>query len=218
MPTITANSIISKAQILAQDTTGVRWPAAEWLGWLNDGQREIAIARKDSFTKIASVPLVAGTKQTIPGDGIMFIEYIRAMGVGGATPGAAARKVNRRLLDSQIPNWHTTPPTASPQHYVFEPLAPKTFYVYPPSVGGVQAEILYSASPTDVTDPANPISVDDIYATVLLDYLLYRAYSKDSEFVGNAERALVYRKAFENALGLKAQADAAAVTTENTRG
>lgn len=218
MPTITAQSIITKAQTLAQDTTGVRWPVAEWLGWLNDGQREIAIARPNSFTKIVSVPLVAGTKQSIPSDGIMFIEYIRAMGASGSTPGAAARKVNRRLLDSQIPNWHTATATAAPQHYIFEPLAPKTFYVYPPSTGSVQAEILYSASPPDITAVGNTISVDDIYATVLLDYLLYRAYSKDSEFVGNAERALVYRNSFEKAIGLKAQADAAAVSTENTRG
>lgn len=218
MPTITAQSIISKAQILAQDTTGVRWPASEWLGWLNDAQREIAIARPNSFTKIASVPLVAGTKQSIPSDGIMFIEYYRAMGAAGTTPGSSARKVDRRLLDSQIPSWHTATATAAPQHYIFDPLAPKTFYVYPPSTGGVQAEILYSASPTDVAAAANTISLDDIYATVILDYLLYRAYSKDSEFVGNAERALVYRKAFEGAIGLKTTADNTAVAKENIKG
>ena len=218
MPTITATSIISKAQVLAQDTTAIRWPVVEWLGWLNDAQREIAIARPNSFTKIASVPMVVGTKQAIPSDGIMFLEYIRAMGAGGTTPGITARKVDRRLLDSQVPAWHTVTATAAPQHYVFDQMAPKSFYVYPPSTGSVQAEILYSASPTDVVAVGNTISVDDIYATVLLDYLLYRAYSKDSEFVGNAERALVYRKAFDSALGLKTAADAVAVSKENTRG
>ena len=218
MPTITAQSIISKAQVLSQDTTGVRWPTAEWLGWLNDGQREIAIARPNSFTKLVSIPLVAGTRQSLPADGIMFIEYMRAMGSNGTTPGPAARKVSRRLLDSQIPNWHTVAAAASPQHYVFDPMAPRNFYVYPPSTGGVQAEVLYSAAPPDVPSAASVISVEDIYATVLLDYLLYRAYSKDSEFVGNAERAMVYRRLFENAIGVKATADAAAVSSENTRG
>lgn len=217
MGTITAGTIISKAQVIAQDTTAIRWPVIEWVGWLNDAQREIAIIRPNSFTKIGNVTMTAGTKQSIPADGIQFLEFIRNMGAGGTIPGNAARKVDRRLMDSVTPDWHTSAKnSAVVQHYVFDPLSPKIFYVYPGSTGGtIAVEILYSASPTDLVTTgteaamrALTITLDDIYATVILDYLLYRAYSKDSEFVGNAERSLIYRKAFDNALGLKAQSDA----------
>lgn len=218
MPTILASAIIGKAQILAQDTTAIRWTLPELLGWLNDGQREIAIIRTNAFTKIASIPLVAGTKQTLPADGLQFLEFIRNMGVGGATPGATARKVPRRLLDAQVPGWHSVAGTAVVQHYVFDLLAPKNFYVYPPSLGTTQVEVLYSCTPTDCATQASVISADDIYETPLLDYLLYRMYAKDSEFVGNAERSLLYRKQFDTAIGIKQMADTAVLPIDNPKG
>jgi len=218
MPTILASAIIGRCQILAQDTSAIRWTMPEWLMWLNDGQREVAIIKPSAFTKIGNVTLVAGTRQSLPADGVEFIEYIRSMGVGGTIPGSVARKVQRRLMDSQTPNWHSVSATAAPTHYIFDPLAPKTFYVYPPSLGTTQSEILYGASPPDVTAVSNVISLDDVYANVLLDYMLYRAYGKDNEFVGNAERSVLYRKAFETSLGLKQQADASTVSATNERG
>ena len=218
MPTILASATIGKAKILVQDTSTVRWQDAEWLGWLNDGQREIAIIRPSAYTKIASIPLVAGTRQTLPADGVAFVEFMRNMGVGGATPGRAARKVTRRLMDAQTPNWHSQTQSAVVQQYVYEPMSPKTFYVDPPSNGTTQAEVLYEASPPDVATLSSVIALDDVYANALLDYLLYRAYSKDSEFIGNAERAVLYRKAFETSLGLKAQSDATAIAVNHERG
>ena len=140
------------------------------------------------------------------------------MGVGGTAPGRAARKVTRRLMDAQTPNWHSQTQSAVVQQYVYEPMSPKTFYVDPPSNGTTQAEVLYEASPPDVATLSGVIALDDVYANALLDYLLYRAYSKDSEFIGNAERAVLYRKAFETSLGLKAQSDATAIAVNHERG
>ena len=216
--TTLASALISKAKILAQDTGNIRWADAEWLGWASDGQREICIVRPPAFSKIANVTMVAGTKQAIPTDGVTFLEYMRSMGAGGATPGLTARKVPRRLLDGQNPGWHAVTAVAVPTHYVFEPLAPKVFYVYPPSTGAQQCEILYAASPPDIATIATAISLDDIYGSVLIDYMLYRGYSKDAELIGNAERSMLSRKAFENALGLKERADAGTVAAANERG
>ena len=213
-----ASTIIGKAKLLVQDTTGIRWGDPEWLGWLSDGQREICIIRPSAYSKIANVTFVAGTKQSIPADGMEFIEYMRGMGVNGTTPTIAARKVPRRLLDSQNPGWHSATAVAAPTHYVFEPQAPKFFYVYPPSNGTTQSEILYAAVPADVAAVGNPITLDDIYAGVLIDYMLYRGYLKDSEFMGNAERAVLFRKAFENTMGLKAVADAGIVAADSIKG
>lgn len=218
MPTITAQSIIDDAQLILQDTTAIRWSVAELLGWLNNGQREIAIIKPSAYTKVGVVPLVAGTKQSLPTDGLVFVDYLCHLGVSGTVRGATARLVSRRLMDSQNPGWHSATATAAPLHIVFEPFLPKTFYCYPPSTGGTSAEVMYGASPPDVAAVGNTISLDDVYANALIDYILYRAYSKDSEFVGNAERSLLYRKSFESTMGLKAQSDAAAVAAVNERG
>jgi hypothetical protein len=40
----------------------------------------------------------------------------------------------------------------------------------------------------------------DIYGNVLADYILYRAYTKDSEYAGNAQRAQAHYAAFQAAL------------------
>ncbi|MCK7581011.1 MAG: hypothetical protein MZV65_38935 [Chromatiales bacterium] len=54
---------------------------------------------------------------------------------------------------------------------------------------------------------ATPIKLDDIYANAILDYVLYRAYSKDAEYAANAQRAALHYQAFTNALGVKTQVD-----------
>lgn len=130
------------------------------------------------------------------------------MGSDGITPGTAVREVARGQMDTILSTWHAAASSPTTLHYIFDPRMPKRFYVYPPSQAGQRLEILYAANPTDVT-AGQPIWLDDIYAEPLLDALLYRAYSKDAEIPEAAARAVAHRQAMENALGLKAQADAA---------
>ena len=44
------------------------------------------------------------------------------------------------------------------------------------------------------------ISVVDTYANALMDYILYRAFSKDAEFAANAARATAHYGAFSSAM------------------
>jgi hypothetical protein len=87
--------------------------------------------------------------------------------------------------------------------------------VYPTAVSGTHSiEIVYSSSPADIaisnfTSDTTVISLDDVYSNCLLDYVLYRSYQKDSEFAGNAQRAMMHYQSFANALGVKTQADGA---------
>jgi hypothetical protein len=73
-------------------------------------------------------------------------------------------------------------------------------------------EVIYSKYPSDIAEaPAlgsvtGELSVPDIYSNVVQDYILYRAYSKDSEYAGNAQRAQAHYGAFANALGIEIQA------------
>ena len=71
-------------------------------------------------------------------------------------------------------------------------------------------EIIYSIAPSDITYSTTvTITLDDIYANAILDYMLYRAYQKDSEYAGNAERSMMHYQSFANGLGIKTRADAA---------
>jgi hypothetical protein len=219
MPTITAQAILSKVELLIQDTTNIRWSENELLGWLNDGQREICTVKPDASTKVASMALAAGTKQAIPADGTAAIKVTRNMGAGGSTPGGAVRKVPMELLDSSTPNWHTATATATVLHFSVDPRMPRNFYVYPPSLGTTQVELLYAAAPTDVAAVGNTISIDDLYATALIDYIAYRAYLKDHELIGNDVRAASHYKLFSDFLTRRTQVDSAVVPTrDNVKG
>lgn len=206
MPTLQASYIIGRARTLLVDADSVRYPDSELLGWVNDGQREIVVLRPDANQKVANLTLVGGTRQSLPPDGYQLVDVFRNMGTG-ATPGRGVRKVEREYLDASLPSWHSATPENDVQHYAYDPRTPRTFFVFPPAVAGRVVEIAYSAVPSLLTTTTDVIGVDDAYANVLLDYVMYRALAKDTEHPANAQRAMAYRQAFENSLGLKAQAD-----------
>ena len=210
MATITARSVVDKARILIHDQTGVRWPDSELVGWLNDGQREIVILKPNACVKNESIQLVAGTKQSIPADGVQFAVLRRNMGADGNTPGRAITLVPRQILDEQTPDWHFISGSAEAIHYVFEDRDPKHFYVFPPQPAQPgYAEIIYSCAPTDIDaaqiDSGALISIDDIYAGALVDYLVYRAFTKDAEYAANDGRADKSYARFATAIGMKAR-------------
>jgi hypothetical protein len=209
MGTILVSTVIEKAQIILQDTTGLRWPSdTELLGWLNDGQREVMVFKPNVNVKNESVKLGAGTKQALPADGVQLVDVVRNMGTNGTTPGRAIRIVMREILDSQNPDWHASTPSATTKHYTYSTLDPKTFYVYPPQPASNQgyAEIVYGAVPANAVING-VISIDDIYQNVLIDYILYRAYSKDTEYAADETRASKHQAAYIGSLTGKAKAE-----------
>lgn len=209
MATTQVNALVARASTLIQDATNVRWPIPELVGWLNDGQREVALNKPEASVKNVSVALIAGsTKQTLPADAVLLIDVVRNTGSGGSSPGTAVRLTDREVLDAQRPSWHSDANTVGYiQHYTYDTRDPKNFYVYPKAPdGGWQIEVVYSSSPQDAVT-GGVISIDDTYANALLDYILYRAYSKDAEYAGNANLAVAHYTAFANSLGIKTQND-----------
>jgi hypothetical protein len=125
----------------------------------------------------------------------------------------------REILDAQSPGWHNLSGVTEIVHFMFDPRDPKVFYVYPPAAAsGASVDLVYSALPTDIAEPAagtdfaavsGNISVPDIYSNALQDYVLYRAYTKDSQYAGNEARAQARYAAFANALGIEIKATVA---------
>lgn len=219
-----ASDLITGVSIALQDTSFVRWSIAELLIYLNQGQKEIAAFKPNASITNASVQLVQGSKQSLPSGGLVLIDVTRNMGSDGTTAGNAVRIVSRGVLDAQIPGWHTSAlASGTVKHYVYTPLDPTRFYVYPPQPASpTYVEIVYGKLPTDVAANADPlqlpagsISVDDVYGPALHNYMMYRAFSKDSEVAANAELASGYYTAFSQQLMGKAQGE---VTAKPTKG
>lgn len=209
MATIRVIDVIDRAEEILQDTSNVRWSQQSLLNYLNDGQREIVLFRPDASTTNASFTLATAAKQSLPSGGLRLLDVYKNLSPNSS----AISLIERKVLDDQVDNWYSTTSTEV-EHYVYNPVDPKTFYVYPhPSGGGHTIEIIYSSSPSNITisnftTDTTTISLDDVYANALLDYILYRAYQKDSEFAGDLQKSGAFMQSFQNALGIKTQADA----------
>lgn len=198
MGSIVAQTIVDKGEIIIQDATNVRWPQAELLGWLNDGQREVVLLRPDAYTKSVSHNLTAGeTQQSIPSDGIRVISVVRN---NGATK-TAIRQIDKRILDDQIPDWHYNNKNAIAQWFSYDDRDPTRFYVYPcqPDANPGSVLLTYSCSPPDVVIGA-AIAIPDVFANSLIDYMLYRAYWKDADYAVNEKRVMDAYQAFTRSL------------------
>jgi hypothetical protein len=204
MATAKVVDILDRASIILQDNTNVRFPNAELLKFFNDAQREVVLHRPDANMVNTTMDMADGSKQALPADALRLVDVVRN------NNGRAVTQVDRRILDETLPNWHeTVAGTNKIEHYIYDPADPKNFYVYPKGASGVHSlDIVYSSSTPDILIDA-VISIDDVYANCLLDYVLYRSYQKDSEFAGNAQRAMMHYQSFANALGIKTQADSA---------
>lgn len=210
---ISASSIIHRATDLLQDQTSVRWTVNELVRWLNDAQRAVIKVRPDSMNTTGTGTLSAGSRQSlIAMTGITnpskLIEITR--NVAATSQKKAVTLIPRAILDKQTPGWHSVVQAVDIFHYMFDPRDPLTFYVYPPATALAQLEIMYSAYPTDVAEPGDGktwsdvtgnISMKDIYADDLLNFVLFRAYSKDSEYAGNTQRAAGYMQLLQQSLG-----------------
>ena len=212
MATVQVNNILNRVSVLLQDSTNIRWPLTELLDWLNDGQRDIALFKPNSCVRNTNLVLAIGTKQALPADGNSLIGITRNVG------GNAVRIAAREILDAQLPDWHSaTRANIKVVHYCYNANDPKTFYVFPPSPGGNSVEIIYSASPADAT-LGGLISVDDIYSSALVDYVAYRAYSKDSEYAVNAPNATAHYQAFLSAINGKTVGEVATAPNTQAKG
>lgn len=207
MSTITAKNIIDKAAIQLTDIGGVRWTRAELLGWINDAQRQIVIMSPNATNKIAVIKLVAGTRQSLPSDGWTLLELVRYMGTTGTKPGRAIRLASRSLLDAFNPDWHSDPPSPMPRNYVFDLQDQTAFFVYPPNTGTGYVEINYSPDPADLTTESSTIYLNNIFETAILDYVLYRACSKDAEYAPGQQLAAGYLATFMAAMGEKEKSE-----------
>jgi len=202
MGTITAQTIVNNAALQLTDVANVRWTSAELLGWLNDGLRQIVTMQPNATSKISNVQLVAGTRQSIPSDGWMLLRVHRNMGSDGATPGRAIRVISREVMDSFNPYWHTDTATAEVKNFIYDIEDQMAFYVYPPQIGGQYIELNYSQQPTNLT-LSQVIPIFDVFASALLDYIMYRACSKDAEYAPGLQLAQLYLSTFTAAIAVK---------------
>lgn len=215
-----------RAAIVLSDAGAVRWPLTELRLWLNDGLREISLHAPSAVSRVVVIDMVSGTRQTLPDTAAALLRVNCNIDVNGDR-GASVTPITRDILDQQIPAWQSTaklPFGPTVRHSIDDPLDQRTFLVAPGNDGTGKLECLVSSRPTPVALPADPldpdaytdvIELDDIYVNALIDYVLYRSFSKDVSIAGAPQRAQAHYMQFAGALGIKMQTEA--TLTPDTR-
>lgn len=209
MAQVKVKDLIDRVAGVLQDRTNVRWPRADLMAYLNDAQRQIVIARPDANAVNAAFACANSSKQTLPANAVRLLSVVRN------TTGNAITKIKRATLDVQMPGWHDFPATDGVENYFYDMIDPKHFFVFPKPPAAHSIDIVYSQVPADIAaeEPGVTIGLDDIYANVIVDYMLYSAYRKDATY-GDPQRATLYLQAFNSALGIKTQVDSAIASGE----
>lgn len=209
--------IVDRARIVLHDAAATRWPNTELALWINDGCKYIAVQRPDSCPVNQLMTLAAGSKQSI---GALTPKGVRLLDVVRTEAGRAITLVDRQELDTYSPTWHADTAGAT-ENYVFDNRDPQTFYVWPPAQAGSKIEVIYSRVPVEIAVgelASVDLSLDNLYADALLNYVLFRSYAKEAEATHSADLAALYLQACNTALGIKTSADVAASPDLNSPG
>lgn len=207
MGTVTAKTIIDKAATQLIDIPAVRWTRSELLGWLNDGLRQTVVMQPTAANTVTVQKLAVGTRQSLPSDGWLLLNVIRNMGTNGTTPGRAVRVISRELLNGFNPDWHADAASSVTKNFMYDLSDQTAFWVYPPSDGNGYVEFNYSRQPVDLTSENQVIPIFDIFQQTLVDYILYRACSKDAEYAPGLELAKTYLATFVGSIKGKQESE-----------
>lgn len=206
-----ASDILDPAYRILHDADKTRWTEPELLDYIYHGQLQTVLHRPDANAVNEALALVDGSKQSVPTGGLRFLRAVRNLGSDGSTPGRVVREVSWDELDAAAPDWHYTNTVegVTIQNYLFDDRDPSRFYVYPAPTGvattPVNLEVVYSAGPAQVTQASDTLTLPDRYLNPVLDWVLYRAFSKDAAYAAYMQRAMHHLQSFANELEVTMQ-------------
>jgi len=216
--TYAASEFVQRFMDATADPTNVRWTAPEVIRYANDGQRDIAMHRPDAFTTNEIFTCASGAKQTLPAGATKLISIF-----SNGAAGRVVTPIKREMLDASTPLWPATTASATIYHTMYDERDPLVFYTYPPATTAATLRMQYAIAPTDIPTPTTNflagvtgnLSVGDLFVNALLDYVLFRAYSKEAE-VGNPERANQALARYAGSLGIEIRATLAMSPNQNS--
>lgn len=205
-----AQSIVDSTRVILIDATADGWPDPELLGYVSDFQSNTCMLKPDAYAVRAYIPLVAGTKQTLPdGTDEDLPRGIAVLDMGdNQASGLACVIVERELLDAENRFWPAATQEVAAQNWCADPRDPRRFDVTPPNDGTGFLECLYGAVPPALTDLADELVLGDQYKLAAECFVLHRAYSKNTKRQ-DLSKSAAYWSQYLNILGIKSTAQIA---------
>lgn len=172
---ISNGTLLSRAAQTLNDPAGRYWSSDTLLDYLNAGLTQIVMMRPDAYTQVRDVALVAGVNQTLPDDGMQFLDahYNVASGQG----------ILQRSMDTlthAIPTWAKATAATDILHVIPDERDPSRYRCYPPSNGSSVISLEFSAIPPQVS-ASDAFPFRDIFQTAAWAYICGVALIKQTD-------------------------------------
>lgn len=222
----TAQTVIDEVRYVIHDENPTyRWSDAELLKYVNASIRQIIQLVPEANITSGTVNITNSlARQTLPSGGVALIRVGRNASTDGTTYEGRITRVERDVLDSWDPDWEydTTIKADAANffvHWTHDEKEPKVYHLYPPNSGSTRyVELVYSAFPTALTLVSDTYPLTDEYVNAAVQYVIYRALTKESrDTLPQAMRQELWEN-FLNALGLERSARLEAMTARPPEG
>lgn len=203
---------------ITKDYDRVRFTLAEISRWMNHAAGQIATIHPRAASQYLQLTLAAGARQdlrTIDATKKWVRLHELVCNVAGSDPtGDTIRQVARPARDYGFKTWRSKAATATAvKEYSLDEREPFTFDVYPPVAAGTKVLALASVRPaafcvldgpaTALADADEDIPLADGFEIPVIDYTLFRLFSKDANDQSYQARAAMHLQAFQLAIGIE---------------
>ena len=203
--------ILQNVNFVLDDPNNTKFSLTQKIAAINSALQALVSYRPDAASYTTMMLLVAGTRQTLPSDGVRLLKVIRNRGVSGLSDaGRAIRKADMLVQDALIPDWHETTGQTTIDEYFYDSITPKDFYVYPPAPVSpvIGVDISYVRVLPTITAGTDTLPVDDYFAPAIQEWMLYSLWCGDEQNPNYAV-ARSHQSTFFQLLQIKAASDGA---------
>ncbi len=190
---------------ILNDTLKTTYPKPAMISSVNNGCRMVALVRPDVSTEVGIVTLAEGTKQALPEDAVRLLDTCYL--IKDSKPVTPVELVMRSDLDRLVPKWQQQDNSDTVTEVMYDERCPDVFWCNPPSKAGVELQMSYAVMPPIITDYEDKFPLSPKYVPVVMEWVLYLMFSRDSENSMNQQRAADHRNQFYLMLNIKTQSD-----------
>ena len=215
MPAKTA-SVIARIDSVTGDTARKRFSLPAIARWMDEAQGIICELQPRAAAEHRVFTLVEGPSQDLRNEpSVAWIRVHEAVcntTAAGEPTGPAIRMVEGNVLGRVRRDWRNFAPATQVDEVSLDERDPFVFTVFPPAAAGTKVQLLATVRPgpvcvlnsggTALLDPEERVGVRDGFDTPLVDWVLFRLFSKDSEDQSYQARAKGHFDAAQLVLGL----------------
>lgn len=180
------------------DANGESWSLTELLTYLNDGLQVMTQYVPREFTTVVTQTLVAGAKQDLPAQGLFIIEVLAAVDSDDSYLDVPF-ETSKQNLSLGNASWRQAAPGVT-EEWAKDPQDPTIYWVSPPAVNNAKLEIEFVQRPATL-NINGVLTISKPYEAALADYVLHRAFSKDTDYAGNGGLASLHWNKFLTGVG-----------------